>query len=269
MTERPIERRRALGLIAGAGAGLLAACAGGKNAATGTTSTTSTTSTASTTKATNSSSTNASTGATDPIPEETQGPFPGDGSNGPNVLGQDGVVRSDIRSSFGSASGTAAGVPLTINMTVRDAATGLALPGAAVYVWHCDREGRYSLYSNGVTGANYLRGVQEADGSGAVSFESIFPGAYSGRLPHVHFEVYSSTSKATNGSSAMATSQIAMPKDACDSAYASTGYEDSVGNLAQTSLATDMVFRDGWDQELGTVTGSADNGFTVSLDVPV
>jgi hypothetical protein len=34
------------------------------------------------------------------IPEETAGPFPGDGSNGPDVLSQSGVVRQDIRSSF-------------------------------------------------------------------------------------------------------------------------------------------------------------------------
>ena len=35
------------------------------------------------------------------IPEETAGPFPGDGSNGPNVLTESGVVRSDITASFG------------------------------------------------------------------------------------------------------------------------------------------------------------------------
>src|SRR5215218_8429743 len=33
------------------------------------------------------------------IPQETAGPFPADGSNGPRVLGASGVVRSDIRSS--------------------------------------------------------------------------------------------------------------------------------------------------------------------------
>ena len=37
------------------------------------------------------------------IPEETAGPYPGDGSNGANVLTESGVVRSDITSSFGSA----------------------------------------------------------------------------------------------------------------------------------------------------------------------
>ena len=50
------------------------------------------------------------------IPEETAGPFPGDGSNGPDVLSQSGVVRKDIRSSFGSSTTVAEGVPLTIQL---------------------------------------------------------------------------------------------------------------------------------------------------------
>ncbi|MEO5940892.1 MAG: 3,4-dioxygenase subunit beta, partial [Candidatus Limnocylindrales bacterium] len=36
------------------------------------------------------------------IPAETAGPYPGDGSNGPNMLTQAGIVRADITSSFGS-----------------------------------------------------------------------------------------------------------------------------------------------------------------------
>lgn len=42
------------------------------------------------------------------IPTETGGPFPGDGTNGPNVLTQSGSVRSDIRASFGSAGSSVA-----------------------------------------------------------------------------------------------------------------------------------------------------------------
>ena len=61
-----------------------------------------------------------------PIPEETAGPFPGDGSNGVNVLTESGVVRSDIRSSFGSSTTVAEGVPLTIELTVADTAAGCA-----------------------------------------------------------------------------------------------------------------------------------------------
>ena len=131
------------------------------------------------------------------IPEETQGPFPGDGSNGPNVLGSTGVVRSDIRSSFAGLNGTADGVPLSIVLTIVSASTCAPLAGRAVYLWHCDRVGRYSLYSSGITNQNYLRGTQEADSSGRVSFTSIFPGCYAGRWPHIHFEVYPSLAGAS------------------------------------------------------------------------
>jgi protocatechuate 3,4-dioxygenase beta subunit len=44
-----------------------------------------------------------------------------------------------------------------------------------VYVWHCDRDGGYSLCSDGITAENYLRGVQIADDQGVVKFTSIFP----------------------------------------------------------------------------------------------
>src|SRR5262245_47521744 len=201
------------------------------------------------------------------IPEETQGPFPADGSNGPTVLPLSGVVRSDIRSSFAGLSGTADGVPLTIELTIVSVSTCAPLAGRAVYIWHCDRAGGYSLYSQGVTNQNYLRGVQEADASGRVSFTSIFPGCYSGRWPHIHFEVYPSLAAATNVANRVATSQIALPKSACDAAYATAGYESSITNLSRVSLASDMVFSDGSALELATVTGSAAGGFTASLTV--
>ena len=125
------------------------------------------------------------------IPDETAGPYPGDGSNGPDVLEESGIVRSDIRSSFGDASGTAEGVPMTLELALSDLANGgSAFAGVAVYVWHCDREGRYSMYSEGVEDQNYLRGAQVADDDGIVRFTSIFPACYSGRWPHIHFEVY-------------------------------------------------------------------------------
>jgi len=205
------------------------------------------------------------------IPQETGGPFPGDGSNGPNVLAQSGIVRQDIRSSFGSSSTVAAGVPLTIDLTIQDAAKScVPLSGAAVYLWHCDRDGAYSLYSNGVTGENYLRGVQAADSKGLVTFKSIFPACYSGRWPHIHFEVYPNLDAATDEANKIATSQIALPKDACDLVYASDGYAQSITNLGQVSLASDNVFGDdGGVHEVGTVTGSVSDGMSVALTVPV
>src|SRR5580765_2104028 len=125
---------------------------------------------ASTTTTTPPTTTNPTPSTCGRIPEETQGPFPGDGSNGPNVLSASGVVRNDIRTSFAGLSGTADGVPLTIVLTIVSASSCAPLAGRAVYLWHCDRLGRYSLYSQGVTNQNYLRGTQEADSSGRVTF---------------------------------------------------------------------------------------------------
>ena len=205
------------------------------------------------------------------IPEETAGPFPGDGSNGPDVLTQSGVVRSDIRSSFGASTTEAGGVPLTIKLAIQDMAKGCApLAGAAVYVWHCDREGRYSMYSQGVQNENYLRGVQAAGDDGVVTFTSVFPACYSGRWPHIHFEVYPSLAAAKSAGNRIATSQIALPKDICDQVYATSGYEQSVQTLQGVSLSSDMVFgEDHGERQIGTMSGSIANGLTVDLAVPV
>ena len=203
------------------------------------------------------------------FPEETAGPFPGDGSNGPNVLAASGVVRQDITASFGTGSAKAEGVPLTFTLTLLDNANGcVPLAGAAVYAWHCDREGRYSLYDSGLSNENYLRGVQEADANGQVTFTSVFPGAYSGRWPHIHFEVFESMSNATAAGQVLAVSQIALTKAACDDVYATPGYEDSVANMKRTTLQNDNVFRDdGGIYQLATMTGSAATGYTAGLNV--
>ncbi len=136
------------------------------------------------------------------IPEETAGPYPGDGTNGPNVLAESGVVRSDITTSFGDASGVAEGVPVTVKLKVYDLNGDDATPlaGAAVYLWHCDRGGNYSMYDGDAVSENYLRGVQEAADDGTLPFTTIFPACYAGRWPHMHFEVYESLDAATNGS---------------------------------------------------------------------
>ena len=205
------------------------------------------------------------------IPDETEGPYPGDGSNGPDVLEQTGVVRRDIRSSFGGATGTADGVAMTLEMEIKDLANGGApFVGVAVYVWHCDREGRYSLYSDGVTEENYLRGVQITDSDGKVSFDSVFPACYSGRWPHVHFEVFPDQASIADDSTIIATSQLALPQDASEAVYAQRGYETSVQNMAEVSLDDDHEFGDdGGGRQLATATGDVRTGYTVVLSVGV
>lgn len=272
------SRRRLLGMLGGLGAAVVVASCGDDGGAASSSSTApattvgaaaaTTTAAAATTAATSATTTAASTSCT-PIPEETAGPYPGDGTNGPNVLTQSGVVRNDIRSSFGSTSTTVKGVPLRIQLTVVDKATCTPRSGAAVYLWHCDAVGNYSMYSSGVTNENFLRGVQVADSAGSLAFQSIFPGAYSGRYPHIHFEVFANQAAATTGRNKIATSQLALPDAVCAAVYATSGYEQSARNFPQTPLRSDNIFRDGWTSQLAVVTGDATSGYTATLTVAV
>ena len=267
-----VSRRSALGLFGALGAGaLVAGCSGTTGSSTS--SGGSTTASGSTSASSSPSSPSSSTASGDltEVPDETGGPFPGDGSNGVNVLDDSGIVRSDIRSTFGhTATTTADGIPLTVRLTVRDASTGDAMKGAAVYIWHCDRGGAYSLYSQGLADVNYLRGVQAADDTGTVTFSSIFPGCYEGRWPHIHFEVYEDAANATSSGPIVKTSQIALPKETCDVVYATSGYERSVDALARTSLASDMVFGDdGGIHQIASMSGSASKGYVAALTIGV
>lgn len=280
---RMARRRRMLGWLAGTGAlgavGLLGCGGGGgddsSSSASSTSTTTSGTSTSASASSTSSSSATSSS-ACSVIPEETAGPYPGDGSNSvsgsvANALAQSGIVRSDIRASFGSSSGTAEGLALTVTLQLVDTNGACAsLAGYAIYLWHCDREGRYSMYSSGVTNQNYLRGVQQTDADGRVSFSTIFPGCYSGRMPHIHFEIYRSTATASSYTQKLRTSQLAFPVDVCNTVYRSTdGYESSVSNFAAISFASDNVFSDGVSTQMTTLAGNITDGYTATLEVGI
>ena len=116
---------------------------------------------------------------------------------------------------------------------------------------------------------NYLRGVQETDDKGQVSFTTIFPACYDGRWPHIHFEVYPSLAKATNSANKIATSQMALTEEASKAVYATTGYEASVQNLSQVSLDSDNVFSDGYDLQIPTITGSPTAGYQLTFTCAV
>lgn len=204
------------------------------------------------------------------IPGETQGPFPGDGSNGPDILERSGVIRGDIRANL-DGTNAAAGVRLDIELRVGNlAAGGRPLTDAAVYVWQCDRDGRYSMYGDGVTQDTFLRGVQIVDLNGSVQFTTVFPGCYPGRWPHVHFEVYPDRASIADHTSVLKTSQLAFPARVCAEVYRQDGYQSSAANLAEVSLDTDMVFRDdGAVLQTATVTGNPAGGYRATLDVGI
>ena len=77
------------------------------------------------------------------IPEETAGPFPGDGSNGPTCLARAASCAATSPAASATPRASAEGVPLTIRLKVYDlnGEDVTPLAGAAVYLWHCDREG--------------------------------------------------------------------------------------------------------------------------------
>ena len=273
LQQQAASRRRTLTWLMGAGTLSLFGCGGGS-------STDSEASSSGTTTGTTSGTTTGST--TTPsscslIPEETAGPYPGDGSNTSggsvaNALALSGIVRSDIRSSIAGATGVAAGVPLVVRLRVVNTNGSCAdLSGYAVYLWHCDAVGRYSMYSSGVTAENYLRGVQATDSGGVASFTTVFPGCYAGRMPHMHFEIYRSTSTAASGfSNKLKTSQLAFPTDPCNEVYNNVAeYSASIRNFANISFSSDNVFSDGVTQQLATVTGNRNDGYVATLTVGI
>lgn len=94
------------------------------------------------------------------------------------------------------------GRPLTLRLSVVDAATCKPIKGAAVDIWHCDAGGIYSGFEaasaggppGGVGGPTdkhtFLRGIQFTDAGGQAEFETIYPGWYRGRTVHIHVKVH-------------------------------------------------------------------------------
>lgn len=272
--DRHLERRGALKLAASAaGLAVLASCRDSAETAQSSTTSASSTSSSAPARSQTSTTVTGSTSAVDAsqcveIPTETAGPYPGDGSNGLNVLTRQGIVRSDITADLDGAA-RAAGVPLTVRLHIVNLASCAAFAGAAVYLWHADALGRYSGYSNGVTDNDYLRGVQIADDRGVVEFTTVFPACYDGRWPHIHFEIYPNASAIASARNALKTTQLAFPKEICQSVYGDSRYTASSGNLQRVSLATDMVFRDDVTKQLASVSGDANAGVLATLTVGV
>lgn len=280
MARKDFGRRQTLRLLlSGASVALVTACGGSDSESSATTTTTTATPTPTTTTTTTTTTTDTTTSSGSCIadPSETNGPYPADGSNSANgsvvnVLTQSGIVRNDIRSSFGSYSGTADGITTQLTITLVNVNGSCApLSGYAIYIWHCTTDGDYSLYN--LTQQNYLRGVAVTDANGQVTFTTIFPGCYSGRYPHIHFEVYPSVERATTYANRVLCSQFALPSAACSAVYATSDYASSRTNFAGTSLSTDGIFGDNTSAQVAAMTivmtGDTTNGYTGTVTVGV
>jgi protocatechuate 3,4-dioxygenase beta subunit len=240
---RRLSRRRLLETLGLAGSALLAGCSSSPASASSVASSNST-------ATAGSSTTTASCVVT---PEETAGPYP----DRTGMINQPAFFRQDITEGRG-------GLPLTLTLTVVNAARGcVAVASASVEIWQCDASGNYSEYAqpgyNGV-GQTFLRGLQTTDASGRVTFRTIYPGWYQGRATHIHVQVFS-------GGSAIKTTQVAFPEDVTSSVYR-TGVYASHGQ-STTSNGGDMVFADGTQYEMATLSGDPSTGYTATLTIGV
>lgn len=260
-------RRNTLLLGIGGITTLLTACGGDSSSNTSTNSTTSTGSSGSS----SSGGSTSSTSSCSVIPTETEGPYPADGHvSSINALTRSGIVRQDITPSLFTST-VAQGVALTLAIKLVNTNNNCsALTDYAMYVWHCDRSGNYSLYSTGLSNEDYLRGVQASDANGMIYFKTIIPGCYSGRWPHIHFEIYPNLSVASTYRNQVKTSQFALPSDICSTVYNNaSGYSASITNLASISLSSDNVFSDGYSTQMMSVSGSITDGYTASIVVGI
>jgi len=198
-------------------------------------------------------------GACAVIPMETAGPFPL-----LSILGDPAFLRTDITEGQ-------PGVPLDLTLEVVDVGRGCApLAGAAVYVWHCNREGAYSGYALGALGNHrgetWLRGVQLTDGGGRANFRTVYPGWYPGRVTHIHFQVYVGDRQRGR---ATATSQLVFPEEVTAAVYASPAYAggDRTGWVKRN--ADDFLFADGYAHQIARVRGDPAAGYGAVLRVGV
>ncbi len=209
---------------------------------------------------------------------ETAGPFPADGTRGrdgtnPNVLTESGVIREDLRGSFAGLSGTADGLQLDLSVSLVNVGASCApLAGYAIYLWHCDAMGLYSLYD--LEDQNFLRGVALTDASGSATATTIFPGCYPSRWPHIHFEIFESPDAMTTGRDSLLTGQLAFAETDCAAVYeAHAAYENGLSNLSRNTFSSDMVFRDDTAEQNAqrtmTVSQSSDGSLSASAVIGV
>ena len=155
------------------------------------------------------------------------------------------------------------GVPLavTLNVFQDSGTTATPLTGARVDLWHTDAIGTYSdEASEGTLGETFLRGDMFTDANGSVTFNTIVPGWYSGRTPHIHFMVRSVS--ATGALTNRVTSQFF--------------FNPTLINTIDTTNATDMVYNTrttsgtiAGPSLLLTLTPTGTGGYTATFNVDV
>jgi protocatechuate 3,4-dioxygenase beta subunit len=155
-------------------------------------------------------------------PETVEGPFYFDPK----------LVRSDITEGK-------LGAPLVLTLQTIEAQDCAPLQGSRVDVWHADGLGLYSGYARQETGSTkgetFLRGTQFTEADGKVRFNTIYPGWYPGRTPHIHFKVFTDNRNVITG-------QLYFPEPITEHVYATTLPYRERKEERDTFNADDFIF---------------------------
>jgi protocatechuate 3,4-dioxygenase beta subunit len=164
------------------------------------------------------------------------------------------------------------GVPLTLKIRVVDVERCAPIHRAAVDIWHCDAGGLYSDEpSNGTAGKTYLRGVQLTNKRGYATFQTVYPGHYTGRATHIHLKVHiggKARGGTLRGGHVSHTGQLFFAESANSSVYALSPYSS---DTAQRTLnSSDSIYSQagGSSAEL-SLKGGASSGFVGSIALGV
>ena len=136
------------------------------------------------------------------------------------------------------------GMPLTLRLTVANAASCTPIANADVEIWHADAGVVYSAVAGGGGGGSasptdksrFLRGHQRASATGLVIFDTIYPGWYLGRTPHIHLKV-------SVGGNAIHTGQLFFADAVSDVVYRTAPY--AARGARQGTNASDGIFAQG------------------------
>jgi protocatechuate 3,4-dioxygenase beta subunit len=172
--------------------------------------------------------TTAGTGQVTLTPAVTQGPYFQDFSD--TALNRSNVTEGQQ------------GVSLTLTFHVYQVSgtTVTPLSGARVDIWSANAFGVYSDETvQGTAGQTFLRGYQFTDATGTVTFQTIIPGWYPGRTPHIHFMVRTASSSGTLTN--RVTSQLFFDQSFINSLFTTTAPYSTRG-LPDTTNASDMVY---------------------------
>ena len=174
-------------------------------------------------------------------------------TEGPYYVDLD-LDRRDIR-------GGRRGIPLTLRFAVLNATTCRPIKNATVEIWHADASGAYSGVAG--NGGTWLRGIQRANVRGQVRFETIFPGWYPGRTPHIHMKVFVSGSEIHTG-------QVFFPPAVMRSVYGRGRY--AARGAPTSANANDGIYRQAGARAVLGVRSKGDSssdGYSGSLPIGV